>query len=1090
MRITQEDLIKIVEQASTISDRLGDKYLLNQLSTYDNTVNTRMLTWCQTIANGNQEQFEKRLSWDGLSLHRIRQVLGSANLVNQQNLPVWAEILKTLLEATLSGSSKALDNGFLLEHNRFLNFQEPLPFEELFSPFIHVARQKLITQAGSNYSLLAAESHISLERSLLQSVINLCSQAMVENFLVFRAYEKPSSVRQLGQFQGCRSTEQYDKFIQKMLSGGLLEFFQEYAVLARLVATVIEFWVNTKSEFLQRLATDKPDIQATFQSDAELGEVIEIKPGLSDLHADGRSVIAITFASGLKLIYKPRDCGVEAAYFQLLAWFNAKGIPHRLKLLQVLDRSSYGWVECVEHLPLSDHQAAARYYQRAGMLLCLLYALSGADFHQENIIASGEQPVLIDLEMLMSAMAQQEESLEAQSNASYLAFEQFTHSVLSTSFLPSWEVGQDGQAYDISGLGGSGGQRTHLRKLVWQHINTDGMILGREDVKTVSNSNLPILNGIPLSPSDYVEELSDGFRQMYQLLITYRETLLDVNSPLSKLAAQRVRAIFRPTQVYASLLKQTLQPKFLRDGVERSIALDVLSKPLLKYQNKPQSWQIIAAEQRAIEQLDIPLFTTYPCRDDLKIGSHQFVERYFVEPSYELVMARLRGLNEEDLEHQIGFIRNSLYTSIASNAERPLSISEPVLNHDATILNSEVLIQQASSIALELKNYVVSASDSSVTWMGLDYMPQSGRLQQKPMSYDFYDGSSGVALFLCALVKITKSEEFRDLALGALQPIHHLLQKSTAVREQAVIQKIGIGGGKGFGSIVYTIVRCSQFLEDPILTTDAQQIASLITPQRIARDRDFDIMSGSAGAILGLLTLYQATQNPAILEQAVTCGYHLLHHRTASDTGLKAWRTLNGKLLTGFSHGAAGIAYALLRLHEINQNAEFLEAAIEAIAYERSTFSPAAQNWPDLRSEKSTFLNSWCHGAAGIALARLGGLSILDTNEIRQDIETALQTMQKLGMYEIDHLCCGNFGRIETFLVGAQQLGRSEFSEIAQKQAAWAVHRAESNGAFQLFPNLFKGAYNSGFFQGSAGIGYALLRLAYPEKLPSVLLWQ
>jgi type 2 lantibiotic biosynthesis protein LanM len=759
-----------------------------------------------------------------------------------------------------------------------------------------------------------------------------------------------------------------------------------------------------------------------------------------------------------------------------------------LRLLQVLDRSTYGWVEYVEHLPLSDHQAATRYYQRAGMLLGILYALSGADFHHENIIASGEQPVLIDLEMLMSAIARKEESLEAKSNASSMAFEQFTYSVLSTSFLPSWETGGDGQAYDISGLGGSGGQRTQFRRLVWKNINTDGMVLGHEDAKTTSNSNLPMLNDIYLSPGDYVEELCDGFRQIYQVLLTHREALLAA-SPLVKLAHQRIRAIFRPTQVYASLLKETLQPKFLRNGVERSMALDVLCKPFLRNENKPHSWQIIAAEQRAMEQLDIPLFTTHPHSDDLKIGSHQFIDRYFVEPSYDLVVTRLRGFNADNLEQQLGFIRNSLYASIADETKRPLSLSKPAPKFDATILSGEVLVQQAIAIALELQKHVVRATDGSVTWMGLDYMPQSGRLQQKPMGYDFYDGSSGVALFLSALVKVTGNEAFRDLALGALQSIHPLFQNLSSGDEKS-IQKIGIGGGKGLSSIVYTLVRCSQFLAEPMLLKDAQRIASLITPDRITKDHNFDLMSGSAGAILGLLTLHQAIADPAVLEQAITCGHHLLNHRTASHSGLRTWATLNEKLLTGLSHGASGIAYALLRLYETTQDAVFLDAATEAIAYERSVFSAIAQNWPDFRSEKPRFLNSWCHGAAGIGLARLGSLAILDTDDIRQDIEMALHTTQQLGVHEIDHLCCGNFGRIETLLVGAQQLGRSELSKTAHKQAAWAVHRAEINGSFQIFPNLFKGAYNPGFFQGTAGIGYELLRLAYPEKLPSALLWK
>jgi type 2 lantibiotic biosynthesis protein LanM len=1089
MQITQEDLIKIVEQASTIPERLGTKFLFNPMQADDNVVNDRIERWCQTVADKNKAKFEKRLAWDDLDLDTIRQVLGSVRLADQQDLPAWAETLRAVLEFIVPDSADALGKSFLDEKYP-LDSKQPLPFEELFLSFIDVARQRLAAQSGSNYFLLSSESHATLERSLLQSLTSLCSQALGETFLVFRLYEQPSLIRLIGQIEGSHSTEQYCKFIRKMLAGELLDFFQEYPVLARLVATVTNFWVNNLCEFLQRLASDWLNIQATFQGNAELGQVVAIQPGLSDPHCNGRSVIKITFASGLKLIYKPKALGLEEAYFRLVAWFNENGIPQQLKVLQLINCSDYGWVEYVEHSSCADELAVVRYYQRAGMLLCLLYSLSGTDFHQENIIACGEQPVPIDLEMLMSAMARQEESVEG-TNALFLAFEQFTYSVLSTDLLPSWQLGQDGFAYDMSGLGGSGNQQTNYHKLVWQNINTDGMVLRQEAVKTPSCSNIVTLNGVQISLSDYVEELVEGFEQMYQFLITHKQTLMAANSPLVVLAHQQVRAIFRATQVYSSLLKETLQPKFLRNGVDRSIALDVLSRSLLKHETKPNSWHIIAAEQKALSHLDIPIFSIHPYSKDLKISTNQSIKDYFVDSSYNHVMTRFDKLNETDLAQQIGFIRSSLYTNFASDVVRSLpSSGQPTLSSDAIApIARETLIEQAIVIALELQERAVCATDGSVTWIGMEYLPFAGRLQQKPMGYDFYDGASGVALFLCALAKVTRNEENRNLALGALQPLFNLLRLESVDR-QAMLKKIGIGGGKGVGSILYALVRCSQFLEEPALLSNAQSIASLIMPELIASDRKFDVVSGAAGTLLGLLTLHKVTAKPAVLEQAIACGYHLLNHRVASDAGLQVWKTLNGKILTGFSHGAAGIAYALLRLYEITQDNVFLAAATEAIAYEQSVFSPNAQNYPDFRGEKPEFLTSWCHGAPGIGLARLGGLAILDTDEIRQEIEIALQTTQMYGMHEIDHLCCGNFGCIEVLLVGAQYLKRLELAEIVQNRAAWVVNRAINMGSFQIFPSPFQGIYNPGFFQGTAGIGYELLRLAYPEKLPSVLLWQ
>lgn len=638
MQITQEDLIKIVEQASTISERLGIAFLPSQTQTDDSVIDSRIDYWCQTVAQGNQVQFEKRLAWDGLNLGTIRQVLGSVHLADPQDLPAWAETFRVVLECTSLDSALALDKN-LLEKRYPLDAKQPLPFEELFLQFIDIARQKLMAQAGSTYFLLSAECHATLERSLLQSLTLLCSKAMGDDFLVFRLYEQPFLTRQIGQLEGSDSTVQYDKFIRKRLAGELLNFFQEYAVLARLVATLTDFWVSNLSEFLQRLASDWSKIQVAFQGNAELEQVVSIQPGLSDCHNNGRSVIKLTFASGLKLIYKPKDLGLEEAYFQLVSWLNENGIPQQLKVLQLLNCSGYGWVEYVEHCPCPDQAAVARYYQRAGMLLCLLYSLSGTDFHQENVIACGEHPVPIDLEMLMSAVARQEESLETSTDALSIAFDQITYSVLSTYFLPRWELGRDGATYDMSGLGGFGDQPTNAYRLVWQNINTNSMVLRREDIKIRSCSNVVILNDVRVSLSDYAEELVEGFHQMYQFLIAHRDTLLAANSPLSVLAHQRVRSIFRATQVYTSLLAETLQPKFLRDGAERSIALDVLSKSLLKYEKKPNSWQIIAAEQRALSHLDIPFFSTHPHRHDLTIGANKSVKHYFVESSYDHIVA-------------------------------------------------------------------------------------------------------------------------------------------------------------------------------------------------------------------------------------------------------------------------------------------------------------------------------------------------------------------------------------------------------------------------------------------------------------------
>ena len=1077
-----QKLLGIVEKSSTVAERLGDKFASNPENCDSDFADSRITNWCQMVAGGNIEKLKKRLAWDNLDLEQIRDVLGASYIENQ--LPAWAEILKVALEAS------KLDT-----RNNFLDPQESLPFEEIFLSFIHVARQKLKTEAGSAYYLLSIDAHAHLERHLLCLLSRLCARVMALEFQIFRTYEQPNLIGRLAQLENSHSTTCYNKFVDKMLSGGLLDFFQKYSVLARLVGTTVDFWVTNSCEFIQRLKSDWQEIQKTFGGDLKLG-VVKIETGLSDFHNRGRSVLALEFASGLKLIYKPKDLGLEVAFFELVSWLNDRATLPRLKQMQVINRSNYGWVEYIEHLPLEDSAAAVRYYQRAGMLLCLLYLLSGSDFHCENIIACGEYPVAIDLEMLMSAVIR-ERDLDENTGVS-AALEQFEYSVLGTSLLPRWEFGSEGVAYDVSGFGGAGGQKTHHRKRVWKNINTDGMVLGYEYAETGVCANIPLLNGCKLSLNDYQEELVNGFRSTYLFFMEHKEMLLAADSSIAGLADCRVRALFRPSHIYSSLLQQTLQPKYLQYGVDRDIALDLLSKAFIDREDKPNVWQVIEAEKQAIRDLDIPLFTARSGGDVLLVNESQGIDRYYREPSYSLVTNRLRQLNEENLEQQISLIHCSLYASVANQAEGR-SVKQPAPDL-ATIspIAADNLVRQAVSIAREMQKRAVRAKDGSVWWMGMEYIPNAGQLQPRSLGYDLYDGSAGVALFMAALAKVTGNKEFRDLALSALQPTRNLCQSSSLSSKDKLIRQLGIGAGKGLGSIIYTLVRCSQFLDEPTLLESARKFVSLLTPSNIKSDRTFDLVSGSAGLMLGLLTFYDATQDDRALELAKVCADHLIDNRVTSNTGFLTWATVQDKLLTGIAHGAAGIAYALLRLSAEVADPVFKQAAKSAIAYEGTMFSPQAQNWLDLRSDwanaqpsdRQAFGMSWCNGAPGIGLARLGGLSMLDSEVIRQEIEVALKTTQKIGLHDIDRVCCGNLGYTEVFLVAGSRLKRAELIELAQKQAAYLVNRAEKTGCFQLFPGNFQGIYNPGFFQGTAGIGYQFLRLAYPELLPSVLLWQ
>jgi type 2 lantibiotic biosynthesis protein LanM len=1092
MEFSQKDLENIIERASTIAERIGDGFLYKDLEKSDELALCRLNEWCQIVAQGDWTKFQKRLTWDGLDKNIACSILTHVHLSNNLAFPSWANTLNEVIQAISFFSTERLRNDFIKE-NCILNPKEPLPFEEVFLPFIYVARQKLTYQTDSSYYLLSKEAHISLERNLLLWLTHLCSQSMELEFSAFRVTRQSTLVRLLQKSSDDHFKQNYRHFIESLLAGKLLAFFQEYSVLARLVATVTDFWVDATQEFILRLKYDWSEIQETFANETEeieLGQVVAIQPSFSDRHHNGRSVMIITFKSGLRLIYKPKNLGLEKAYFNLLSWFNKHEVFFPFKLLKVVDRSTYGWVEYVTPLPCQDKQEAKRYYQRAGMLLCIIYALEGTDCHFENIISCGEHPVLIDMETLMHHRVKEVTEQGNVPSAQYLASQQLGNSVFRTGLLPQWEFGPEGQSYDFSGLGVSGEQDTPFLILSWNNINEDSMTLRYKYATSQSPDNAPSLENVNLLPRDYVEEIIDGFRQMYRFFMEHREAILAPGCPLGAFTNQQVRFVFRSTKIYRSVLNKTLNPKYLREGVDRSIQLDVLSRAMLSSESKPIFWPLLRAEQQALEQIDIPLFTSYSDSDALIVDVNEIIDECFTASSYELVTSRLNKLNDEDLEKQIYFIKGSLYASVAEQADQLLLHENSDLIFDVVApLTRKEIVKQANVIAANLQKQAINSNEGSTTWLALQRIIKREQYQFQVMGYGLYDGCCGVVLFLTALEKVTGEVKFRDLALASLQPLRNPLLSS--VFNHKIVQAMGIGGSLGLGSILYSLVCISQFLEDTVLVKDTKKIASLITPNLIATDQMFDVSSGAAGAILGLLALYKVSADSEVLEKAIICGHHLINHSVATNTGHKAWPTIDRKFLTGLSHGAAGIAYALLRLYQVTDEVVFRQAAQEAIAYEHSVFITEEGNWPDFRGsstkDRSVCMCSWCHGAPGIGLARVAGLDILDTPEIRQDVEVAINTTKQHKLSGMDHLCCGNLGRVEFLFTAGRKLSRPDLVEEAMKQAAQVVALAQQRGHFSYGSIL---DFHPGFFQGAAGIGYQLLRLAYPDQLPSVLLWE
>ncbi len=1095
MILTHKDLLKIVEQGSTLLERLEGNFasVPSTHARIEKKIEVRLKEWRKVVADGDEELFEKRLKFSGLDLDAVRPLLGNVQMDGQVSLPEWTEQLNEILHHAKNFQIADLD---ILDYEKyhFLKKDKPIAFEEILLPCCLLGREKLIVAAGSRYELLSDKAHHSFEGFLLQRLSDISSRVFEVEFGTFLAMRQLHGTPQDEMYPGRESRVQYLKFVKKMISEDLPELFKEYCVLARMMAVRIHQWVDLISEFLIRLETDLPEIHHTFQI-SHPGKVVEAEPGLSDSHCDGRTVIIVTFESGFKLVYKPKSMGLERGYFRLCEWLNSRGetiLP--FKIVNVIDSGPYGWVEYIEHLPMEDKEEVKRYFQKSGMLLCLIYAFDGIDFHRENVIACGEDPVPIDLETIIHHRINEPEEVLEFFEASR---ETIDNSVLRTHFLPQLYQVKD-KFYDITGMGGGRPEEENtFEVLKWQNINTDAIRYDYEKVAPNPTKNAPRIKDEYLPPEDYVDDIIDGFIRMYRFLMENKDVLFSRNEFVS-LFKNEARFVFRNTHLYYSIHQIAFQPDYLREGVDYSLQIDALYSPFLHIEERYPLWPLIRDELLSFMEIDIPKFTALGDADSITLQSGDVIENCFSSSSFRAVKDKIEGFSTEDLEWQVALVKGTMDARVGSNITvSQTGEEEQSIAVDIPLLDKDTMVKKALLLAEEIRNKACYSKEGEPSWVVMKSIPDTEQFMVDAMDYSLYDGRCGVALFLAAVDRVSPGSGFGDMAGSTMGIVCRWLKKAN----RGDVSFIGIGGCMGIGSIMYTLVRLGNIMDDPAFYEDAKHAAMLIEPEHIDEDKAFDIIAGSAGLILCLLTCYHANRkNREILDRAVHCGNHLLKNRIITPSGLKAWRTMDSTLasapLLGFSHGAAGIAYALLKLYQFTGNTKFYDAAKEAIDYETGAFVPETNNWPDYRKdpgEKSNdeikgpgFMCAWCHGAAGIGLARIGTLDIIESDTIKQQIHTAMETTMMQAMQPRDHLCCGNMGRSEVLLTAGIKLSRPEWIEDAIKLASQTAARAEINGSFNL--SFGHGFYSPGLFQGTAGVGYHLLRLTQKAPLPAVLL--
>ncbi|MGA8498534.1 MAG: type 2 lanthipeptide synthetase LanM family protein [Xanthobacteraceae bacterium] len=1070
---------RLAVRAATLDEVLSDDFepLPGQKGDADLAAR-RLAAWCRACASGDWSLFGRRLERDGMAFAPVLARLAAVRRTSAA-LPSWIEDA-VWVEAALQDT-----RGDVAPPSAPGN-ADPCAFEELFTSVVAQADTRLWSgldaRVGDN---LNDDARASLRLALLRELSSLGTPALYERFAKARTAGSPQhDAAGLAQHNG---TARYDGFVAEMQAGGWRRLFEDKPVLLRLFATVTRQWIDTSREMVLRLDADLAVIRRDIFHSGNAGRVAGFEGNLSDPHNHGRSVRIVSFEDGVRVVYKPKDLRLDAAWHTLVERLNGTQAPIALKAVRAIAQDGYGWTEFIDHAACADAEGFARFFRRAGAWLALFHCFAATDMHQENMIACGDHPVPIDLEMILQAGAEERGAEAPEELAFAAAAEIVSNSVTAVGLLPAYGRSPDNIVFAVGGMTAEWNSKTEI---IWDKINSDAMRPAKSNQAAKTSPNLPHVDGRSARFGDYVDDFVSGFEQYASFLSRYGRQAKQ-GGLFEGFAGVPVRNVIRATRFYYMLLQRLRNHKAMDDGVIWSAQADFIARLSDWQSERNPLWPLQRAERAALLALNVPHFVSPSDGHDIADANGSSV--HIALPSgLDRARLRLENFDEREIAWQIEVVRENTNSIPRSAKPKAAELQETARQDSIIAPTKETFTAEAGRIAAELSHYAIRRGPS-VAWIGLDWLGDSEFSQLVCLGPDLYNGVCGIGVFLAAHTAVTGNKASAELAYAGLAQLRNNLKSRNAAR---LARSLGVGGAVGLGSVVYALAVMAQCLQDDALLADARQASQLFTDDLIAADKQLDVVSGSAGAILSLLRLYRDTRSDDVLRRAEKCGRHLLDQPRLGPQGRRSWvgQGSGPRALNGLSHGAAGFAYALAALAQAtgrqDLRQEFTQAAAECIAFENSSYDAQRHNWPDLREEGGlSWPCQWCHGAPGIGLARLATSRLrgMDDAHLAVDIQNAVEGVTRGRPTAVDTLCCGALGGVEFFCEAGSALGREDLAALAAQRLTAVLQTAAAAGDYRW--NSGKGRFNLGLFRGLAGVGYTLLRRV-DGTLPNVIIWQ
>ncbi len=830
-RVTQGDtsatvsegtaLAKVIAAGAPFPERVRSAFLVtDEPSSYGDT-GTQGREWLGTLAAGGDEALEL-LARVGRSGKAVESGFRAVRLRNPRQLPSWAQSLTSFVEAQTTPDYPASSTA------------DPTT---LHTSFTRGARMLLPRLGGCIEGVeVSDEGYRDVCGALVGRLIEACDSVVR---LELQLAMPGTALSGWPDSPGLDGTQ-----------AGWLARLEAFPALGFVIGVACEQWREGIVEILERLKADRESISRTFFGGAEPGPLTEFKHGAGDRHANGRSVALLRFASGRGLVYKPKDLRHVEAVMETIAFLNSAGLTPALATRAVICRDGYGWEERIDPSPVAGRNGFSRYYRRLGMLMRLMQILGGRDLWADNLLASGEQPVIVDLECLLCPpsgapplLPPRRQALVDRMEATVVRTAMPVQASTPSPECPARDIGCLSHAADPPELGGGALPIAEYR---------------------------PWIGGETADPWNYAEDVCTGYRDMNDALVAAQRELSLPEGPLRAFAHAPMRYIWRNTSDYHRIIRESLDPINLIDGLarERVLAwpLQEASTPMARAANRPDLREIALAEVNAMRRLDVPFFKSITTSTSLFTPDGNEIAGHFADTGWDEVWARITTLRETSIEPDVAILRaaidaarggTELPNSVGLQQSRSSAVSRRRKRLEEAEPAADEVIEAAEEIADLLYKARLPPLGTGSGWLALLWSPVFDIWSVGPAAADLISGALGPALFLAEHFYVSGSARSWTTSRESFDELFELCNSGygSAQNERLANGAIVPGGLAGPAALIYAAGRAAVSLGDADVLAAARPQLERSGACARAQGIGVDLPFGLAGVQLGLLRL-------------------------------------------------------------------------------------------------------------------------------------------------------------------------------------------------------------------------------------------